>query len=370
MKAGDNKKELDRHPNVMGQVPPHSDEAEKALLDAAIAVFEAGYALFTDGVAGFTAEEYLVLKNGLIAERIDELGDMRDNNEINEAEYYWLTEGKILVELAGSGLTPIDPDDYPMIDVSKLFGNFGPSITVEIGATDVPTGNGDETRPAFLLLNLNFATLLTLQMEIGHIEITVEPDETYYNGTYDEFGSWQGGLCYAAVIVGCAALTLIGSKFFFTFCIYFFFLMLYLIDLSIMVNAMKPHFEKDGAFAKFKLSDIESQQRIILNFYSVIRDAYTAAKIWDKKNENPFIKGAGFNGAFDFLVEHLIPRCQTDRKFTKEHMAELMKLDSGDLITQSEIKSSDGKSGRKKISSFLFEMMRQDIPTNPEEYEF
>lgn len=32
MKAGDNKKELDRHPNVMGQVPPHSDEAEKALL--------------------------------------------------------------------------------------------------------------------------------------------------------------------------------------------------------------------------------------------------------------------------------------------------------------------------------------------------
>ena len=47
-----------------------------------------------------------------------------------------------------------------------------------------------------------------------------------------------------------------------------------------------------------------------------------------------------------------------------------MKLDSGDLITQSEIKSSDGKSGRKKISSFLFEMMRQDIPTNPEEYEF
>lgn len=143
-----------------------------------------------------------------------------------------------------------------------------------------------------------------------------------------------------------------------------------LIDLSIMVNAMKPHFEKDGAFAKFKLSDIESQQRIILNFYSVIRDAYTAAKIWDKKNENPFIKGAGFNGAFDFLVEHLIPRCQTDRKFTKEHMAELMKLDSGDLITQSEIKSSDGKSGRKKISSFLFEMMRQDIPTNPEEYEF
>ncbi len=32
MKASDNKREIDRHPNVVGQVPPHSDEAEKALL--------------------------------------------------------------------------------------------------------------------------------------------------------------------------------------------------------------------------------------------------------------------------------------------------------------------------------------------------
>jgi hypothetical protein len=143
-----------------------------------------------------------------------------------------------------------------------------------------------------------------------------------------------------------------------------------LVDLSIMVNAMKPHFEKDGSFDKYKLSGIESQQRIILNFYAVIKEAYTIAKIWDKKNENPFIRAAGFSGAFDFLMEHLIPRCQTDRKFTKDHMAELMKLDSASLITQSEIKSSDGKSGRKKIAAFLFEMMSQDIPTNFEEYEF
>lgn len=143
-----------------------------------------------------------------------------------------------------------------------------------------------------------------------------------------------------------------------------------LIDLSIMVNAMKPHFEKEGSFYKFKLSDIEPQKRIILNFYSVIREVYTVAKIWDKKNENPFIKAAGFSGAFDFLVEYLIPRCQSDRKFTKEHMVEIMKLDPSELITQSDIKSSDGKSGRKKVSSFLYDMMNQDIPENPEEYEF
>lgn len=142
-----------------------------------------------------------------------------------------------------------------------------------------------------------------------------------------------------------------------------------LIDLSIMVNAMKPHFEKDGAFAKYKLMDIELQQRIILNFYSAIRDAYTVAKIWDKKSENPFMKAAGFSGAFDFLVDHLISRCQTDRNFTKQHMSDLMKLEDSYLITQTDIKSSDGKSGRKKVASFFYDLLSQDLPQNLEEYE-
>ena len=65
---------------------------------------------------------------------------------------------------------------------------------------------------------------------------------------------------------------------------------------------MKSHFEKDGAFDRLKLSEIEIQQKIILNFYSVIKETYNKTnKLWDKKVENPFIKAAGFSGAFDFF---------------------------------------------------------------------
>jgi DNA sulfur modification protein DndB len=144
-----------------------------------------------------------------------------------------------------------------------------------------------------------------------------------------------------------------------------------LIDLAIMVNAMKPYFEKDGIFDKLKLSEIETQQKIILNFYSAIKDTYNDPnKLWDKKTENPFIKAAGFSGAFDFLADTLIPRCQTDKDFSKNYMATLMKLKNDELITVTEIKSLDGKTAKKRIKKFFNEYFLKDIPQSNDEYKF
>lgn len=144
-----------------------------------------------------------------------------------------------------------------------------------------------------------------------------------------------------------------------------------LIDLAIMVNAMKSYFEKEGAFDRLKLSEIETQQKIILNFYSAIKETYNKTnKIWDKKIENPFIKAAGFSGAFDFLIDTLIPRCQADKSFSIEHMVSLMKLDSDELITVTDIKSIDGKTAKKKIKLFFNDNFLQDVPSSSEEYEF
>jgi DGQHR domain-containing protein len=144
-----------------------------------------------------------------------------------------------------------------------------------------------------------------------------------------------------------------------------------LIDLAVMVNAMKSYFEKDGAFDRFKLSEIETQQKIIINFYSVIKEAYNRNnKMWDRKVENPFIKAAGFSGAFEFLIESLIPSCQKDKNFSSDHMASLMKLDSEDLLTITGIKSMDGKTAKKKIKSFFSDSFLQDVPLSSDEYEF
>lgn len=144
-----------------------------------------------------------------------------------------------------------------------------------------------------------------------------------------------------------------------------------MIDLAIMVNAMKSYFEKDGAFDRLKLTEIETQQKIIINFYSVIKETYNKTnKIWDKKIENPFLKAAGFSGAFDFLIETLIPRCQADKSFSIDHMTTLMKLDSDDLITVTDIKSLDGKTAKKKIKSFFNDNFLQDVLSSSDEYEF
>lgn len=144
-----------------------------------------------------------------------------------------------------------------------------------------------------------------------------------------------------------------------------------MIDLAIMVNAMKPYFGKDNAFDRLKLSEIETQQKIIVNFYSVLKETYNRAnRLWDKKIENPFLKAAGFSGAFDFLMDTLIPRCQSDKNFSVNHMVSLMKLDCDDLITVSDIKSLDGKTAKKRINTFLYESFLQDVPSSSDEYEF
>ncbi len=143
-----------------------------------------------------------------------------------------------------------------------------------------------------------------------------------------------------------------------------------LIDLAIIVNAIKPHLGADGVFNRLQLNEIEVQQRIIINYYSAIRKSYQQANnLWDKSTENPFIKGAGFNGSFEFLVETLIPKCQADKNFSTEYFEEIMKLETEYLITTSDFRNLDGKSARKSVKSFFNDCFTKDIPTT-DEYKF
>jgi DNA sulfur modification protein DndB len=143
-----------------------------------------------------------------------------------------------------------------------------------------------------------------------------------------------------------------------------------LIDLAIIVNAIKPHLGVDGVFNRLQLNEIEVQQRIIINYYSAIRKAYQRVNnLWDKSAENPFIKGAGFNGSFEFLVETLIPKCQADKNFSMEYFEKIMRLETEYLIATSDIRNLDGKSARKSVKSFFNDCFAKDIPTT-DEYKF
>lgn len=141
-----------------------------------------------------------------------------------------------------------------------------------------------------------------------------------------------------------------------------------LIDLAILINAIKPHLSRDGVFNTYNLSEIETQKKIIKNYYTALKDIYK--KFWYSKAENPFFKGAGFNGSFDFLCEVLIPKCIAEKSFSIDRMKELMKLDEDNLLLTSSLKNLDGKTARKNVKSFFNDAFLKDIPKSDDEYEF
>lgn len=141
-----------------------------------------------------------------------------------------------------------------------------------------------------------------------------------------------------------------------------------LIDLAIMVNAMKPSFERTGSFVQRQLTEIEIQQKIVMNFYSAIRNKYI--DIWDKPKENLFLRAAGFSGAFDFLTNTLLQHCQTDRSFSINHMESLMKLDSRPLIKPEDVKSLGGRLAKTRVTDYFRENYQTDLPENNDSYEF
>ena len=141
-----------------------------------------------------------------------------------------------------------------------------------------------------------------------------------------------------------------------------------LIDLAIMVNAMKPAFERNGTLNQLQLSEIETQRKILLNFYTVIKNKYE--DLWDKPKDNLFLRAAGFSGAFDFLTGTLLQQCQTDRKFSVAHMESLMKLNSFPMLKSEDVKSLGGRMARARVTAYFRENFLADLPENNDGYEF
>ncbi len=140
------------------------------------------------------------------------------------------------------------------------------------------------------------------------------------------------------------------------------------IDLAIMVNAMKSSFDKNGIFNQLQLGQIETQCKILFNFYSAIKKRYE--DIWDKPKENLFLRAAGFSGAFDFLVGILLQHCQNDRSFSITHMVELMKLDSQPFLVPNDVKSLDGRMARTRVTNYFRDCYQTGLPDNSDSYEF
>jgi len=142
-----------------------------------------------------------------------------------------------------------------------------------------------------------------------------------------------------------------------------------LVDLSTVVSSLKKHLEVDGVFAIHKLTNLQNQKSVILNYFTALKFYYDKEDIWSNKNKNPFLTNAGFFGAIEHLIKNLLIKCAEKKSFKVEDFKVLLDLQKGELIKRADLKNLEGKSQRKAIVDYLQDNYLKSLP-NQEEYEF
>lgn len=141
------------------------------------------------------------------------------------------------------------------------------------------------------------------------------------------------------------------------------------LELSTIVQSLKPHVIPGGTFSKFKIKSYDKQKSLILNYFGSIKFYYERQGVWQNKSKNPFLKAAGFSGSIDFLSDQLIAKCVEKRSFTVDTIKSVINLDKSSLITWDELKNLDGKTARKRVRDLLEENVLANLTLN-DEYEF
>ena len=139
------------------------------------------------------------------------------------------------------------------------------------------------------------------------------------------------------------------------------------IALSTVVSAIKPLVAEKGVFEQAGLKGLDSQTKVIINYFTALRDMY--GDHWEDK-ENAFIYAAGFAGAMDFLKSRVLDYCVRERSFTSETVREVIDLGEKDLVQQSELKGLGGARARQRVADRLLEAFNPDERADEDGFQF
>jgi hypothetical protein len=133
------------------------------------------------------------------------------------------------------------------------------------------------------------------------------------------------------------------------------------IQLSAFINILKPLIKRDGEFSKYTISELETQKRVLENYFSAIADYY--GKEWNT-TKNPFLFAAGFGAAIDVLILRLLPYCNTkNRTFTKEIFKSILVFDRSNLILKNSAdRNLSGDAARATFKERLEQIVNIEIP--------
>lgn len=118
------------------------------------------------------------------------------------------------------------------------------------------------------------------------------------------------------------------------------------IALSTSVSSIKPLVEEKGSFEQIGIFELESQKRIVLNFFTAIQEKY--GNEWENK-DNIFLYAAGFAGALEFLQLRVVPYCNSKGSFKTETIKDVLDFTKSNLIYQSEVKGMGGTAAQKYV---------------------
>jgi hypothetical protein len=117
-----------------------------------------------------------------------------------------------------------------------------------------------------------------------------------------------------------------------------------------VVSALKNLVEAKGDFEQRNILDLETQKKIIKNFFLALANAY--GERW-YETTNAFMYGAGFIGGVEFLKTKMLAYCQDRKSFTQKTMQNAFALSVTDLILQEEVKGKGGKEAALVIQERL-----------------
>lgn len=141
------------------------------------------------------------------------------------------------------------------------------------------------------------------------------------------------------------------------------------IDLSTVVSVLKKYVDVDGKFVENNIRDLSLQSQFIINYFSAIKYHWDKEEAWGNANQNVFFKASGFVAALEFFFEYVFPKCVEKKSFKLDFLIALFDFEETTLITNNDIKGSDGKSARKIIMDNLKEGLKTEAPQE-NEYEY
>lgn len=135
------------------------------------------------------------------------------------------------------------------------------------------------------------------------------------------------------------------------------------IQLSTFVNKLKPLVKRGGEFDKYKLSTLESQIKVLKNYFEAYRYYYD--KKWTESS-NPFMYASGYSAAIEILCNDILPICYADKNYTVEKFKSLVVIQQDSLPRQNDAKGFSGETAINHFVQVLHNCIVQDSVSEDE----